>query len=118
MSKLYNEIVILSDGRKGKCVGQLVSGDYLLASGKGGQISYFTSADISQDNQFFMVDRNGNVICKGDAVNVTIPGDSPYKAKFLRADKELAMINLNQKSYSFPALKKYVSLSEDTEAHP
>ena len=41
-----NSIVRLKDGRKGKVIGQLANGEYLLASGKGGQITYFKAEDI------------------------------------------------------------------------
>jgi len=39
-------VVTLKDGRKGKVIGQLVNGEYLLASGKGGAVSYFKKNDI------------------------------------------------------------------------
>lgn len=42
-----NSIVTLKDGRKGKIIGQLQNGEYILAKGKGGQISYFTENDIA-----------------------------------------------------------------------
>lgn len=42
-----NSIVKLKDGRKGKVVGQLENGEYLLASGKGGQITYFEEEDAN-----------------------------------------------------------------------
>lgn len=41
-----NKTVILKDGRKGKVIGQLANGEYMLASGKGGQITYFKEYDI------------------------------------------------------------------------
>ena len=41
-----NSIVKLKDGKKGKVIGQLANGEYLLASGKGGQITYFKAEDI------------------------------------------------------------------------
>ena len=41
-----NSIVILKNGLKGKVIGQMVNGEYLLASGKGGQISYFKEGDV------------------------------------------------------------------------
>ena len=43
-----NSIVRLKDGRKGKVIGQLANGEYLLASGKGGQITYFKAEDITE----------------------------------------------------------------------
>lgn len=36
-----NSIVTLNDGRKGKVIGQLENGKYILASGQGGQVTYF-----------------------------------------------------------------------------
>jgi hypothetical protein len=42
------KVVKLKDGRKGKVRGQLLSGEYLLASGKGGQISYFKADDVME----------------------------------------------------------------------
>lgn len=42
-----NEIIKLKDGRKGRVVGQLQSGEYILSSGKGGQIVYFKEEDVS-----------------------------------------------------------------------
>ncbi len=41
-----NNIVELKDGRKGRVVGQLQSGEYILASRKGGQITYFKADDV------------------------------------------------------------------------
>lgn len=41
-----NSIVTLNDGRKGKVVGQLENGEYILANGKGGKITYFKKEDI------------------------------------------------------------------------
>jgi hypothetical protein len=35
-------VITLKDGRKGKIIGNLESGEYMLISGKGGQVSYFT----------------------------------------------------------------------------
>ena len=43
-----NSIVTLKDGRKGKVIGQLKNGEYILVSGKGGQISYFDETDMCQ----------------------------------------------------------------------
>jgi hypothetical protein len=43
---MINMLVKLLDGRKGKVIGQLENGEYMLASGKGGQITYFTPEDI------------------------------------------------------------------------
>jgi hypothetical protein len=45
-TNIINTIVELKDGRKGKVIGQLESGEYILASGKGGQITYFTENDM------------------------------------------------------------------------
>lgn len=36
---IVGKVVTLSDGIRGKCECQLKSGEYLLATGKGGQIS-------------------------------------------------------------------------------
>jgi hypothetical protein len=44
-----NSIVTLIDGRKGKVIGSLTTGEYVLASGKGGQITYFTEDEILKD---------------------------------------------------------------------
>lgn len=41
-----NEIVKLKDGRRGKVVGQLQNGEYILANGSGGQITYFKKEDV------------------------------------------------------------------------
>lgn len=41
-----SEIVNLKDGRRGRVVGQLQNGEYILSSGKGGQITYFNEEDI------------------------------------------------------------------------
>ena len=43
-----DSIVTLKDGRKGKVVGCLESGEYILISGKGGQVTYFTKDEISK----------------------------------------------------------------------
>lgn len=43
---MVNKVVELKDSRVGKVIGQLESGEYLLASGKGGQISYFNEVDV------------------------------------------------------------------------
>lgn len=45
--KLENErIVELKDGRKGKVIGQMRNGEYILMSGKGGKVTYFTEEEI------------------------------------------------------------------------
>lgn len=44
---MINKIVKLKDGRKGKVVGQLENGEFILASGKGGQITYFIKNNIA-----------------------------------------------------------------------
>lgn len=41
-----NYVVTLKDGRKGKVIGQLKNGEYILVSGKGGQITYFRETDM------------------------------------------------------------------------
>lgn len=41
-----NNVVELKDGRKGRVVGQLQNGEYLLASGKGGKITYFRDEEL------------------------------------------------------------------------
>lgn len=41
-----NSIVNLKDGRKGKVIGQLEKGEYILVSGKGGQVTYFKEVDV------------------------------------------------------------------------
>lgn len=41
-------IVKLKDGRTGKVLGQLFNREYILQSGKGGQISYFEQRDIEK----------------------------------------------------------------------
>lgn len=45
---MIGTIVKLNDGRKGKVVGQLLNGEFLLASGKGGQITYFKRQDLTK----------------------------------------------------------------------
>lgn len=49
--KLVGRVVTLKDGLRGKCVCQLMSGEYLLATGKGGQIAtgFFDGEVISAD---------------------------------------------------------------------
>ncbi|WP_279146394.1 MULTISPECIES: hypothetical protein [Clostridium] len=41
-----NPIVVLKDGRKGKVIGTLQNGEYMLESGNGGQITFFIKDDI------------------------------------------------------------------------
>lgn len=41
-------VVKLKDGRTGKVSGQLINGEYILQSGKGGQISYFERWDAEE----------------------------------------------------------------------
>lgn len=43
---LINKVVELNDGRKGKCIGQMENGEYILQSNKGGWVSYFKEEDI------------------------------------------------------------------------
>jgi len=43
---MINKIAELKDGRIGKVVGELESGDFMLASGKGGQITFFKETDV------------------------------------------------------------------------
>lgn len=45
-----NSIVTLNDGRKGKVIGQLENGEYILASGQGGQVTYFKENDVMDLN--------------------------------------------------------------------
>jgi len=49
--KLVGRVVTLSDGQRGKCACQLVSGEYLLMQGKGGQITggFFDKDIVSVD---------------------------------------------------------------------
>lgn len=47
-----NSIVTLIDGRKGKVMGKLKSGEYVMINGKGGQVSYF------KENMMKVVDKN------------------------------------------------------------
>jgi hypothetical protein len=47
MNKI-DSIVLLKNGLKGKVIGQMENGEYLLASGKGGQISYFKEEDVKE----------------------------------------------------------------------
>ena len=42
-----DSIVTLKDGRKGKVIGSLTNGEYILISGKGGQATYFTEEEIN-----------------------------------------------------------------------
>jgi len=44
-----NNIVNLKNGRKGKVIGQLENGEYLLETCKGGQIIYFRKGEISNE---------------------------------------------------------------------
>jgi len=46
---MINKICSLKDGRKGKCIGQLEKGEYILISGKGGQVSFFNKSDIKEE---------------------------------------------------------------------
>lgn len=46
--RLIGKVVSLNDGRKGKVNGLFGNGDYQLASGHGGQITYFKAADIDK----------------------------------------------------------------------
>lgn len=46
---MQNKIVELKDGRKGKVVGSLENGELMLASGKGGQITYFKKEDVLKE---------------------------------------------------------------------
>jgi hypothetical protein len=41
-----DSVVEILDGRKGKIVGKLESGEFILASSKGGQITYFKENDV------------------------------------------------------------------------
>lgn len=45
-NKIIGKVVKLKDGRKGKVVGELENGEYMLASGNGGAITYFKEDDI------------------------------------------------------------------------
>lgn len=47
---MINKIVELQDGRKGKVIGQLKNREFMLESGKGGQISFFKQTDITNVN--------------------------------------------------------------------
>lgn len=48
MGGLVGSVVTLKDGRKGKCICLLKSGEYLLATGKGQQINGgFWGADLA-----------------------------------------------------------------------
>ena len=42
-------IVTLKDGLRGKVVGQMLSGEYLLAYSKGGRIIYFITEDVKEE---------------------------------------------------------------------
>ena len=42
-------IVTLKDGLRGKVIGQMVSGEYLLEYGKGGRIIYFIKEDVEEE---------------------------------------------------------------------
>lgn len=55
MLNIINQIVSIKDGRKGKCIGQLINGEYILVSGKGGQITFFKEEDIKDE----VVDEKG-----------------------------------------------------------
>ena len=47
-----NSIISLKNGLKGKVVCQLLNGEYLLASGKGGQISCsFKEEDVEEEEK-------------------------------------------------------------------
>ena len=44
-----NNVVKLKDGRIGKVYGQIIStGEWILESGRGGQISYFNECDVEE----------------------------------------------------------------------
>lgn len=49
---ILGKVVALKDGLRGKCVCQLESGEYLLATGKGGQLStgFFDNDILSVDS--------------------------------------------------------------------
>lgn len=47
---MINKIVELQDGRKGKVIGQLKNGEFMLESGKGEQISFFKQTDVTNEN--------------------------------------------------------------------
>ena len=44
-----NSVVKLKNGKTGKVVGKLENGEYMLASGKGGAISYFKKEDVEKE---------------------------------------------------------------------
>lgn len=44
---IMDKVVKLKDGRVGKVIGAFRSGEYMLESGKGGTISYFTKRDLA-----------------------------------------------------------------------
>lgn len=49
---MLNKIVELKNGRKGKCIAEHQNGVFLLASGKGGQISSFTKEEVKHESEY------------------------------------------------------------------
>lgn len=48
MELKIGNVVILEDGRIGKIYGEMESGELILESGRGGQISYFKVEDVKE----------------------------------------------------------------------
>ncbi len=79
-------VVTLRDGRKGKVVGQLENKEYILATGKGGQISYFEEREVIESEKTAMegtglLDYNGKEIRIGHVTEIVLSDGTVRKFK-------------------------------------
>lgn len=93
-------IVTLRDGRKGKVVGQLENREYILATGKGGQISYFEEHEVIESEKTTtegtgLLDYNGKEIRIGHVTELTLRDGSTRKFKVKKKTVVREVVNLD-----------------------